>query len=100
MPPGVRDTEFYIRELRELVASGMFEHADRNDLVVLPVDFAEIGQSDFHAAFEAAPADFFLHRRYLFRRSVQAMENCTVAFMRMEHESAEAAADIDDAFTP
>ena len=47
-------------DLRELVAPGVFEHADRDHLVVLPVDFAEIRQADCHFAFEAAFADFVL----------------------------------------
>src|SRR5437879_8999046 len=87
--PGVR-----LHHLGELVASGMLEGADRDHLVVLVPSVAKIGVDDLQIATELAPRNLGADHLALRRGGVHAGHAHAGFLVGVEHEAAEAGADV------
>src|SRR5437667_425807 len=87
--PGVR-----LHHLGELVASGMLEGADRDHLVVLVPSVAKIGVDDLQIATELAPRNPGADHLDLRRGGVHAGHAHAGFLVGVEHEAAEAGADV------
>src|SRR6185369_3476478 len=81
--------------LRDLVAAGVLERADRDDLVVLAMHLAEIRLDHVERAFEPAARDLAAQPLDLLGGGVEAGDLRAVELLGMEHEAAKAAADVD-----
>src|SRR6266851_239486 len=80
--------------LGELVAPGVLERADRDHLVVLAARIAEIAEH-LQGAAEPPPLDLAAHHVGLRGGGINAGDSNSEALMGMEHEAAEAGADVD-----
>ncbi len=82
----------------ELVAPGMLERADGHDLVVLAAHVAEVGLDHVERALQAAARDLAAQPFDLLGRGVEPRHARAMELLGMEHEAAEAAADVDHGF--
>ena len=82
-------------DLIQLVAPGVLERADGDDLVVLLARVAEIGLDHVERFLEMALADLVAHHLHLLRDGVESRHLRAVVLLGMEHEAAEAGADVD-----
>src|SRR5712692_7300413 len=87
--PGMR-----AHQIGERVAACMLEAADRHHLVELAIDVAEIS-GDCERVAKAHALDFAARMVHLRTRRVNPGDLDAVALLRIQHEAAEAAADVD-----
>src|SRR5712692_9510216 len=81
-------------QVEERVAAGMLEAADRHHLVELAIDVAEIS-GDCKRIAKAHALDFAARMVDLRTSRVDTGDLDAVALLRIQHEAAEAAADVD-----
>src|SRR3989442_1272558 len=91
---GLEELGVRLHHLGELVAPGMLERADRDHLVVLAARIAEIAEH-LQGAAEPPPLDLATHHVGLRGGGIDASDSHPEALMGVEHETAEAGADID-----
>src|SRR2546422_2313528 len=91
---GLQKLRMRPHHLGELVAPGMLERADRDHLVVLAARVAEIAEH-LQGAAEPPPLDLAAHHVGLRGGGIDAGDSHPEALMGVEHETAEAGADVD-----
>src|SRR3989449_4494699 len=86
-------------DIEELIASRVLERADRQELVVLARDLAEVAFDQSDLVGEAAARDLGRELVHLLRRRVDAGADRAVALVSVEEQPAPAAADVDEGLT-
>src|SRR5688572_19098705 len=96
---GLQELRVRLHHLLELVAPGVLEGADGHHLVVLARGVAKVGVDHPERGAKAAPLDLLAHHLDLRGGVVDAGDVDPEALVRVEHEAAEARADIDHLLT-